>query len=153
MFIAVLFTSESSQQFRYTDDGDLVELCKWTVDLGSLPPFQQHAASQAAAMGQGFYTEFELGLELDSAEVRGVLLYNNQVGLVKWSLSLNDLTHCVFRNGGVSHLTSSRRTSAAVIVEQYGMAHLSRLVYLQYAAHVRLLRIGEGANLWGSKYL
>ncbi|KAH7103744.1 hypothetical protein BKA62DRAFT_615790 [Auriculariales sp. MPI-PUGE-AT-0066] len=72
-FVAVLFTSESAQQFRYTDEGDLVELCKWTVDLGSLPTFQQNAANP-----HGFYTEFELGLELDSAEVRGVLFYNNE---------------------------------------------------------------------------
>ncbi len=27
---------------------------------------------------QMFAAEFELGLELDSAEVRGILLYNNQ---------------------------------------------------------------------------
>lgn len=79
MFVAVLFTSERSDHVRYVDEGDLVELCKWTVDLGSLPTFQQHASSQAAAMGHGFYTEFELGLEVDSAEVRGVLLYNNEV--------------------------------------------------------------------------
>ena len=72
MFVAVLFTSERSDHVRYVDEGDLVELCKWTVDLGSLPTFQQHASSQAAAMGHGFYTEFELGLEVDSAEVRGV---------------------------------------------------------------------------------
>jgi hypothetical protein len=26
----------------------------------------------------GFYTEFELGLELDSVEVRGILLYHGQ---------------------------------------------------------------------------
>jgi len=31
--------------------GETSELCKWTVDLGSLPPFQQFAQSQ-----QGFYT-------------------------------------------------------------------------------------------------
>jgi hypothetical protein len=31
--------------------GETTELCKWTVDLGSLPPFQQFAQSQ-----QGFYT-------------------------------------------------------------------------------------------------
>ncbi|OCB85968.1 actin-like ATPase domain-containing protein [Sanghuangporus baumii] len=51
--------------------GETVELCKWTVDLGNLPSFQQ----QAAMMQSGFYTEFELGLELDSAEVRGILIH------------------------------------------------------------------------------
>lgn len=77
---------------RYTDEGEMSELCKWTVDLSSLPTFRQNAS--APQMG-GFYTgkylsadpdgidqmfgaEFELGLELDSAEVRGILLFNNQ---------------------------------------------------------------------------
>ncbi|KZV91854.1 hypothetical protein EXIGLDRAFT_693266 [Exidia glandulosa HHB12029] len=63
-FVAVLYTSESNETFRYTDDGDVVELCKWTVDLGSLPTFQQQAQ---LSNGQGFYTNFELGLSIDSA--------------------------------------------------------------------------------------
>ncbi|KAF8604383.1 actin-like ATPase domain-containing protein [Ceratobasidium sp. AG-I] len=72
-FVAVLYTSDSERVMRYTDEGETSELCKWTVDLSTLPSFQEHAR-----MGNqnGFYTEFELGLELDSAEVRGVLLYN-----------------------------------------------------------------------------
>ena len=93
-FVAVLYTSESSIQHRYTDDGDIVELCKWTVDLGTLPTFQQ----QAQLAPGGFYTNFELGLAVDSAgkslhfrdsvivqllidartEVQGVLLYNGE---------------------------------------------------------------------------
>lgn len=82
---------------RYTDEGETTELCKWTVDLSSLPTFQQNAAQPQPG---GFYTgncfdsnsfgnfltrvacsgdlEFEIGLELDSAEVRGILLYNGQ---------------------------------------------------------------------------
>lgn len=76
---------------RYTDEGETTELCKWTVDLSSLPTFKQNAAILQTG---GFYTgdlfvmqtrhiltthtEFELGLELDSAEVRGILLYNKQ---------------------------------------------------------------------------
>ncbi|KAF8064184.1 hypothetical protein FPV67DRAFT_1629198 [Lyophyllum atratum] len=74
-FIAVLYTSDTEKIMRYTDEGETSELCKWTVDLSSLPTFQQNAAIPQAG---GFYTEFELGLELDSAEVRGILLYNNQ---------------------------------------------------------------------------
>lgn len=74
-FIAVLYTSDAEKIMRYTDEGETFELCKWTVDLSSLPTFRQNAAMPQ--MG-GFYTEFELGLELDSAEVRGILLYNNQ---------------------------------------------------------------------------
>jgi len=74
-FVATLFTSDSEKVMRYTDEGELMELCKWTVDLSTLPTFQQNAS---LPQGNGFYTEFELGLELDSAEVRGILLYNNQ---------------------------------------------------------------------------
>ena len=61
--------------------------------MSSLPTFRENASIMQMA---GFYTgksisqvfdcfltkelvlEFELGLELDSAEVRGILLYNNQ---------------------------------------------------------------------------
>ncbi|PPR00589.1 hypothetical protein CVT26_009864 [Gymnopilus dilepis] len=74
-FVATLYTSDSDKIMRYSDEGETNELCKWTVDLSSLPTFQQNAASPQ--MG-GFYTDFELGLELDSAEVRGILLFNNQ---------------------------------------------------------------------------
>lgn len=90
-FVAVLYTSDTDKIMRYTDEGETSELCKWTVDLSSLPTFQQNAAIPQTG---GFYTggkpgdchwtltnlllEFELGLELDSAEVRGILLYNNQ---------------------------------------------------------------------------
>ena len=37
---------------RYTDEGETVELCKWTVDLASLPTFRQHAQTTQG----GFYT-------------------------------------------------------------------------------------------------
>ena len=93
-FVATLYTSDSDKIFRYTDEGETTELCKWTVDLSSLPTFRENASLMQM---NGFYTgklmsqehdylflresfvlEFELGLELDSAEVRGILLYNNQ---------------------------------------------------------------------------
>jgi hypothetical protein len=74
-FVAVLYTSDIDKVMRYTDEGATDELCKWTVDLGSLPTFQRNAS---ASRQNGFYTEFELGLELDSAEVRGILLYEGQ---------------------------------------------------------------------------
>ncbi|KAK7676060.1 hypothetical protein QCA50_020984 [Cerrena zonata] len=75
MFVATLYTSDSEQIMRYTDEGEIMELCKWTVDLGVLPSFQQNAGMPQP---NGFYTEFELGLELDSAEVRGVLIHQGQ---------------------------------------------------------------------------
>jgi len=73
--------------------GETVELCKWTVDIGSLPSFQENANMPTQ---DGFYTgtwngctstkvdhqlgsaDFELGLELDGAEVRGILLYEGR---------------------------------------------------------------------------
>ncbi len=73
--------------------GETVELCRWTVDIGSLPSFQENANVPTQ---DGFYTgrlngmslsgshdqhgsaDFELGLELDGAEVRGILLYEGR---------------------------------------------------------------------------
>ncbi|KAJ3557489.1 hypothetical protein NM688_g1454 [Phlebia brevispora] len=95
MFVATLYSSESDKIMRYTDEvgigfqrhghvgevtaslrqGETMELCKWTVDLSVLPSFQQHAASPHP---NGFYCAFELGLELDSAEVRGLLVHEGQ---------------------------------------------------------------------------
>jgi len=75
VFVAVLYTSEEDKSMRYTDEGAIDELCKWSVDLGMLPSFQMHAQMNHP---KGFYTEFELGLELDSAEVRGVLLHGGE---------------------------------------------------------------------------
>ena len=46
-----MYTSESDRIMRYTDEGETTELCKWTVDLSSLPAFRQGALS-----GAGFYT-------------------------------------------------------------------------------------------------
>jgi len=74
LFVAILYTSDSDRVMRYTDEGETNELCKWTVDLGNLPSFQHAAQTQPT----GFYTEFELGLELDSCEVRGILIYEGQ---------------------------------------------------------------------------
>ena len=64
IFVAVLYTSDSDKVMRYTDEGPTEELCKWSVDLGMLPSFQMHTHMHHP---NGFYTEFELGLELDSA--------------------------------------------------------------------------------------
>ncbi|KAG0661661.1 hypothetical protein C6P46_003882 [Rhodotorula mucilaginosa] len=68
VFTAHLFVSNSEELYRYTDEGDLAELCRWTVDLAALPRFRE------IERGGGGYIEFDLGLQLDSAEVRGVLM-------------------------------------------------------------------------------
>ncbi|KAM0747875.1 hypothetical protein T439DRAFT_366092 [Meredithblackwellia eburnea MCA 4105] len=70
LFTAILYVSDADKIFRYTDEGETYELCRWTVDLSPLPTFHYNAQNSTG----GFYTEFDLGLELDSAEVRGVLL-------------------------------------------------------------------------------
>ncbi|KIP01522.1 hypothetical protein PHLGIDRAFT_96918 [Phlebiopsis gigantea 11061_1 CR5-6] len=75
MFVATLYTADSEQIMRYTDEGETEELCKWTVDVSVLPNFRRAADTPSQ---NGFYTEFELGLELDSAEVRGVLVYEGE---------------------------------------------------------------------------
>ncbi|GAA5822340.1 hypothetical protein JCM10212_005681 [Sporobolomyces blumeae] len=68
IFTAHLFVSDSEELYRYTDEGDMKELCRWTVDLAALPRFHY------IAQDGGGYIEFDLGLMLDSAEVRGVLM-------------------------------------------------------------------------------
>jgi len=72
VFVAKMYTSDDDKIMRYTDEGETTELCRWTVDIGSLPSFQENANIPTQ---DGFYTDFELGLELDGAEVRGILLY------------------------------------------------------------------------------
>jgi hypothetical protein len=90
MFVTIIFASEAHKVLRYTDEGEATEVCKWTVDLSSLPTFIQNSNMHSG----GFYTgsdnlpfqwklssvvpEFELGLELDNAEVRGVLMYKGR---------------------------------------------------------------------------
>ncbi|BGP19763.1 hypothetical protein JCM10213_003609 [Rhodosporidiobolus nylandii] len=73
IFTAHLYVSDSEELYRYTDEGDLHELCRWTLDLSALPKFEHIAHSG------GGYIEFEAGLSLDSAEVRGVLMTEDGV--------------------------------------------------------------------------
>ncbi|KAG2143858.1 actin-like ATPase domain-containing protein [Suillus cothurnatus] len=70
IFVAVLYTSDSDKMMRYTDEGETMELCRWTVNLNSLPTFQHNAS---IPQPNGFFTGF--------AEVRGVLFYEGQ----EWS--------------------------------------------------------------------
>ncbi|KAJ6526570.1 hypothetical protein DFH09DRAFT_1328413 [Mycena vulgaris] len=71
-FTATLYASPSASA-RYADDpgARLREVCVWQADVGVLPAFRAAALSHPHG---GFYTDFAVGLELDSAEVRGVLL-------------------------------------------------------------------------------
>lgn len=69
-----MYVSDDDRIWRYSDEGETYELCRWTVDLSTLPAFHQIASS-----GGGGYVEFDLGLSLDSAEVSGVLLDDDGV--------------------------------------------------------------------------
>ncbi|GAA5899591.1 hypothetical protein JCM6882_001158 [Rhodosporidiobolus microsporus] len=73
IFTAHLYVSDSEELYRYTDEGDLRELCRWTLDLAALPRFE------SVVQNGGGYIEFEAGLSLDSAEVRGVLMTEDGV--------------------------------------------------------------------------
>ena len=70
MFVALLYTSDSDKIYRYRDEVrsysliadntnahaeqvETVELCKWQVDLSSLPSFQQNASNPHP---NGFFT-------------------------------------------------------------------------------------------------
>ncbi|GAA5978586.1 hypothetical protein JCM11641_002779 [Rhodosporidiobolus odoratus] len=70
MFTAVLYVCDDDKIYRYTDEGEIVELLRWTVDLSPLPQFQYLAQS---GVGAG-YVEFYLNLALDAAEVIGMLV-------------------------------------------------------------------------------
>ncbi|KAJ7223079.1 actin-like ATPase domain-containing protein [Mycena pura] len=71
-FTATLFTFDSDSvgvdTARYADEAVLRPVCDWRVDLHGVLGWG------ASVGGGGFYTDFEIGLEMDSAEVRGVLL-------------------------------------------------------------------------------
>jgi hypothetical protein len=53
IFVAVLYTADVDKAMRYTDEGEMMELCKWTVDISSLPSFRQNASIPHP---KGFYT-------------------------------------------------------------------------------------------------
>ncbi|RXW14977.1 hypothetical protein EST38_g10878 [Candolleomyces aberdarensis] len=40
---SVLYTGDYEKIMRYFDEGEILSLCKWTVDLTSLPNFHQNA--------------------------------------------------------------------------------------------------------------
>ncbi|KDQ10214.1 hypothetical protein BOTBODRAFT_116200, partial [Botryobasidium botryosum FD-172 SS1] len=74
-FVLLLHASESSKMLRYTDEGSK-ELCRWTVNLSTLPSFQQQVKNWR---GSPFITKFYLALEIDSTEVRGYLMFGDEV--------------------------------------------------------------------------
>lgn len=86
---------------RYTDDGDATEICRWTVDLAALPRF--HYISQSG----GGYVEFDLGLSLDSAEVRGALACHPHYYPVNRTDTLNGRAGVLMTDDGVDCGTAS----------------------------------------------
>jgi len=76
-FDLVLYTSTGDQPSRYIDQEAGEELYRCGVDLGTYPSFLEQV--EASPFGN-FYVDFVLGFEMDSAELRCVLLYNGE----KW---------------------------------------------------------------------
>ncbi|KAF8879306.1 hypothetical protein CPB84DRAFT_312941 [Gymnopilus junonius] len=56
---------------RYVDEDSLEEVCKQVADLRTLPHFSQNIGHEG-----GFYTEFALGIEVDTDVVYGIFYYN-----------------------------------------------------------------------------
>ena len=53
IFVTTLYANESDMVMRYTDQGQMTEVCKWTVDLAKLPTFVENAKAHRSG---GFYT-------------------------------------------------------------------------------------------------
>jgi len=83
IFAVTIFASDEDKLMRYADEGTIGERCKWAIDLSSLPTFKQNASMYQSG---GFYTDFEVGLEMDKTEVRGVLLHDNQEWGWQWTI-------------------------------------------------------------------
>jgi len=75
LFETVLYSSDSVEAMRYTDEGEMKELCRCSVDLRVLPNYKQQVETQPFG---GFYTDFELGFDLDKPDIRAVLLYQGR---------------------------------------------------------------------------
>nr|GAT50247.1 predicted protein [Mycena chlorophos] len=76
-FTATLYTFDSgsaaaTDTVRYADEAALRPVCDWRVDLRALSGWGMDTS------GGGFYTDFEIGLELDAATVGGALIYQNE---------------------------------------------------------------------------
>lgn len=69
-FVATLYTSDAERIMRYTDEGETTELCKWTVDLSSLPSFRNNAAMQPG----GFYTGEALLIGINQPKLKSYSL-------------------------------------------------------------------------------
>ncbi|KAF9510356.1 hypothetical protein BS47DRAFT_1348169, partial [Hydnum rufescens UP504] len=69
----VLCTSNGEESNRYFDQEQGEELCRCHIDLGTYPSFLEQV--ETSPFGN-FYVDFVLGFEMDTAEIRCVLLYN-----------------------------------------------------------------------------
>ncbi|CAA7266793.1 unnamed protein product [Cyclocybe aegerita] len=69
-FVTRVYTDTSDKTYQYIDEAALDELYRWTVDLSALPGFQRSSPYHA------FYTEFEIGIEVENQDVSAVVLYN-----------------------------------------------------------------------------
>lgn len=75
VFELVLYASSGDRIIRYFDEEKSDVLCRCRMDLETYPGFQQRAE---ASLG-GFYIDFVLGVEMDTAEIRCMLLYEGEI--------------------------------------------------------------------------
>ncbi|KAF9511757.1 hypothetical protein BS47DRAFT_1139860 [Hydnum rufescens UP504] len=73
----MLYTSTGDQTRRYFDEEGGEELCRCRIDLETYPSFLEQV--EASPFGN-FCVDFVLGFEMDSAELRCMLLYEGE----KW---------------------------------------------------------------------
>ncbi|KAJ3511979.1 hypothetical protein NLJ89_g3789 [Agrocybe chaxingu] len=69
-FVTRVYTDTSDNTYHYIDEATLEELYRWTVDLSALPGFQRSSPYHH------FYTEFEIGVEVENQDMSAVVLYN-----------------------------------------------------------------------------
>ncbi|KAF7297155.1 FAD-binding PCMH-type domain-containing protein [Mycena indigotica] len=75
-FTATLYTFDSDASTdvdtaRYADEAELRPVCDWRVDLRGLRGWSANGEG-------GFYTDFEIGLEVDGGAVGGTLIYQQE---------------------------------------------------------------------------
>lgn len=81
---------------RYTDEGETNELCKWTVDLSSLPTFRQNASMPQVS---GFYTGRLTLLAVLARHLIRLLKKNLSLGL-SWTVPKSvEFSSTIIRNG------------------------------------------------------
>jgi hypothetical protein len=70
-FVAMIYASASDKMMRYTDEGEIFELCLWTVDVGLLPSFQSRANDAPGGFYTGISIVLDCGVKVSKLTFRG----------------------------------------------------------------------------------